>query len=64
MKNTVLPLYINGEFIRKTPQFDNLSPVTGQLVNTVTYADRADVDCAVAAARAALNGPWGEVQVW
>ena len=61
MEKTVLPLYINGEFIRKSPQFDNLSPVTGKLVNTVTYADRADVDCAVAAARAALNGPWGEL---
>ena len=61
MEKTILPLYINGEFIRKSPQFDNFSPVTGKLVNTVTYADRADVDSAVAAARAALHGPWGEM---
>ena len=61
MEKTILPLYINGEFIRKSPQFDNFSPVTGKLVNTVTYADRTDVDSAVAAARAALHGPWGEM---
>ncbi|XDZ52471.1 2-hydroxymuconic semialdehyde dehydrogenase [Neisseriaceae bacterium CLB008] len=59
MDTSVLPLYINGEFIRKAPQFDNTSPVNGRLVNRVTYADREAVDLAVAAAREALDGPWG-----
>lgn len=60
-KPVVLPLYINGEFIREGRHFDNISPVTGELVAKVTYADRQAVDTAVAAARAALDGPWGEM---
>jgi aminomuconate-semialdehyde/2-hydroxymuconate-6-semialdehyde dehydrogenase len=38
--------------------FENRSPVDGSLVGTIHEASRADVDQAVAAARAALGGPW------
>ena len=36
-----------------------VNPATEEVIAEVPSADRADVDAAVAAARAALNGPWG-----
>jgi aminomuconate-semialdehyde/2-hydroxymuconate-6-semialdehyde dehydrogenase len=56
-----LPCLIGGEFIRSGRTFENLSPVNGRLVGTVTEADAALVDRAVQAARAALRGPWGRL---
>ncbi|MBP2227922.1 aminomuconate-semialdehyde/2-hydroxymuconate-6-semialdehyde dehydrogenase [Azospirillum agricola] len=44
-------------------RFENRSPVDGSLVSLVHEASRADVDAAVAAARAALSGPWGRLTV-
>ncbi len=38
---------------------DVVNPATEEVVASVAAADRSDVDAAVAAARAALNGPWG-----
>ncbi|MBM3517159.1 MAG: 2-hydroxymuconic semialdehyde dehydrogenase [Alphaproteobacteria bacterium] len=38
--------------------FENRNPVDGSLVGHVTEAGGAEVDAAVAAARAALGGPW------
>jgi acyl-CoA reductase-like NAD-dependent aldehyde dehydrogenase len=38
-----------------------INPATEEIVAEVASADRADVDAAVAAARAALNGPWGQM---
>lgn len=55
--------FIGGSF-RKGSQgktFDNVNPATGQTIGTVHEASEADVADAVAAARAALNGPWGEM---
>lgn len=43
--------------------FDNRSPVDGSLVSRVAEAGQAEVDAAVAAARAALHGPWGRLAV-
>jgi aminomuconate-semialdehyde/2-hydroxymuconate-6-semialdehyde dehydrogenase len=43
--------------------FDNRSPVDNALVSRVHEAGQAEVDAAVAAARAALNGPWGRISV-
>lgn len=61
MDTTILPLYIDGEFIVNERQFDNISPIDNTLVNRVSYAEKAMVDDAVAAARAALDGDWGKL---
>jgi len=58
-----LPCLIGGELVRTGRTFDNLSPVNGRLVGTVTEADAALVDRAVQAARAALRGPWGRLSL-
>jgi aminomuconate-semialdehyde/2-hydroxymuconate-6-semialdehyde dehydrogenase len=55
--------FIGGSF-RKGSQgktFDNVNPATGQKIGTVHEASEADVADAVAAARAALKGPWGKM---
>jgi len=41
--------------------FATLNPATGELLGTVAEADSADVDRAVASARAALEGPWSKL---
>jgi phenylacetaldehyde dehydrogenase len=41
--------------------FKTLNPATGESLATVAEADSADVDRAVAAARAALSGPWAKL---
>jgi aldehyde dehydrogenase (NAD+) len=38
-----------------------VNPATEEVIATVASADKSDVDEAVAAARAALNGPWGKM---
>jgi acyl-CoA reductase-like NAD-dependent aldehyde dehydrogenase len=38
---------------------DVVNPATEEVIATVASADKSDVDEAVKAARAALNGPWG-----
>ncbi len=43
--------------------FANINPATGQEIGTVHEASEADVADAVAAAKAALNGPWGKMAV-
>jgi acyl-CoA reductase-like NAD-dependent aldehyde dehydrogenase len=42
-----------------TSTFGTIDPYTGEVWATVPEATKADVDDAVAAARAALKGPWG-----
>ncbi|MBV8496945.1 MAG: 2-hydroxymuconic semialdehyde dehydrogenase [Gammaproteobacteria bacterium] len=56
-----LPCLVGGEFTRSSRSFENTSPVNGRILCTVTEADAALVDRAVAAARAALRGPWGRL---
>jgi acyl-CoA reductase-like NAD-dependent aldehyde dehydrogenase len=55
-------LFINGELVE--PQSgetrDLTEPATGEALARVGMAGEADVDRAVAAARAALDGPWGK----
>lgn len=41
--------------------FANVNPATGKQTGLVHEASKADVDDAVAAAKAALNGPWGKM---
>ena len=38
-----------------------INPATEEVIATVASADKHDVDAAVAAARAAFNGPWGQM---
>jgi acyl-CoA reductase-like NAD-dependent aldehyde dehydrogenase len=38
-----------------------VNPATEDVIATVASADKSDVDAAVKAARAALNGPWGKM---
>jgi acyl-CoA reductase-like NAD-dependent aldehyde dehydrogenase len=40
---------------------DVINPATEDVIAAVPAADRADVDAAVAAARAALSGPWSRI---
>ena len=40
---------------------DVVNPATEEIIATVAAAEKSDVDAAVAAARAALDGPWGRM---
>lgn len=53
--------YIAGQFEGSSDTFDDINPVDGSLVGRVHAADRDMVNRAVAAARAALQGPWGRM---
>ncbi|MCM6778289.1 aldehyde dehydrogenase family protein [Nocardia sp. CDC159] len=55
------PLYIGGRFAAAASgrTFTTIDPSTGEPLAEVAYAGPEDVRAAVAAARAALDGPWG-----
>lgn len=55
--------FINGEFVGNGRKFENRCPADGRLVGEVHEAGPEQVDAAVRAARAALNGPWGKMSV-
>jgi len=61
LTGTQLPCLIEGEFVRSRRSFDNVNPVNGRVVCTVSEADAELVDRAVQAARRALRGPWGRL---
>jgi len=52
--------FIRGEFVaaRDGKRFDKVSPVTGEVIASIAEAGRSDVNEAVLAARAALQGEW------
>ncbi len=56
-------MLIGGEWREATggKTIDVVNPATEEVVATVPAATKADVDAAVAAARAALDGPWGRM---
>ena len=56
-----LPNFINGKFVDTGNTFDVLYPITGEVTAQAHTAGKAEVDAAVAAARAALTGPWGKM---
>ena len=58
-----LPCFIGGEFITEGAAFENVSPVDGAVLSSVTEAGAELVGRAVSAARAALRGPWGRMAV-
>lgn len=51
--------FVGGRFVAGERTFPKVSPVTGETVFEVAEAGADTVDAAVAAARAALRGPWG-----
>lgn len=55
--------FINGEYVASSSgdTFDNISPVTGELIARVHRGGRAEVDAAVRAARSAMQGEWGNM---
>lgn len=55
--------FVGGSFREGARTFDKVSPVDGSLVAKVHEADEATIDAAVAAARRALDGPWGRSSV-
>ncbi len=58
-----IPNFIDGVYVPAGAgrTFDKRSPVTGALIARVAEASETDVDAAVKAARAALDGPWGKI---
>ena len=56
-------LLINGEWRAATggKTVDVINPATEEIVARVASAHASDVDAAVVAARAALDGPWGQM---
>ena len=55
--------FINGEFVSNNKWFEKRSPLDNSVIAQVCEAGEAEVNSAVKAARAALNGPWGQMAV-
>ena len=57
-------MLIGGNWVESASgeTFETLNPSTGELIANVASANEADVDSAVAAARAAFEGPWSKVK--
>ena len=57
--------FINGEFRKGSDgkTFPGIAPATGQQYAVVHEASKSDVGDAVAAAKAALKGPWGKMTI-
>lgn len=53
--------FINGDFVATGNWFENRTPTSNMVIGQVAEAGKAEVDAAVAAARAALKGPWGSM---
>src|SRR5450759_5349182 len=63
--NLKTDLFINGEFVPSASgkRFVSVNPATGETIAEVAEAGKADLDRAVAAARAAFeSGPWAEMK--
>ena len=56
-------LFINGEWRDASggKTIEVVNPATEEVIAAVASAEQRDVDAAVAAARAALDGPWGKL---
>jgi aminomuconate-semialdehyde/2-hydroxymuconate-6-semialdehyde dehydrogenase len=55
--------FINGEYVASEKTFEKMSPLSGKVVARVHEASADQVDAAVKAARAAMNGEWGRMTV-
>jgi len=57
--------YINGQFIDSAcgEFFDNYNPATAEIISKVALGREPEVNAAIAAARAALTGEWGQMKL-
>lgn len=57
--------FINGEYVTNVSgkTFEDRTPIDNSLIGMVYEAGKPEVDAAVAAAKAALKGPWGNLSV-
>jgi aminomuconate-semialdehyde/2-hydroxymuconate-6-semialdehyde dehydrogenase len=57
--------FINGEFTQGSTgkSWENHSPLDDSLIGRVPEGGKAEIDAAVRAAKAALEGPWGKLTV-
>ncbi len=55
--------FINGEFVATKKTFENRAPADNHVIGLVHEAGQAEVEAAVKAARAAMNGEWGKMSV-
>ena len=57
--------FINGEYTGSVSgkTFETVNPATGEAMALVHEGGKAEIDHAVASARAALKGPWGKMPV-
>ncbi|MCK9515436.1 MAG: 2-hydroxymuconic semialdehyde dehydrogenase [Ottowia sp.] len=57
--------FINGTYVGSASgrTFDNINPVDGSVIGKIHEAGKPEVDAAVAAAKAALQGEWGRLTV-
>jgi aminomuconate-semialdehyde/2-hydroxymuconate-6-semialdehyde dehydrogenase len=57
--------FINGKYVKNASgkTYEKRNPVDNSLIGMVYEAGKPEVDAAVAAARAALQGPWGKLSV-
>ena len=53
-------LFINGETVEGSSSRDLIEPASGEALGTAQLAGEAEIDRAVEAARAALDGDWGK----
>jgi aminomuconate-semialdehyde/2-hydroxymuconate-6-semialdehyde dehydrogenase len=53
--------FINGEFVESGKWFENRNPINNKVIGQVAEAGEKEVDAAVKAAKAALDGPWGQM---
>lgn len=56
-------MLINGQWVQAASgkTFDTIDPSNGEVITKLQLAEKVDVDSAVAAARAALSGPWAQM---
>ena len=57
--------FINGEYVKNVSgkTYEKRNPVDNSLIGLVHEAGKPEVEAAVAAAKAALHGPWGKLSV-
>jgi aminomuconate-semialdehyde/2-hydroxymuconate-6-semialdehyde dehydrogenase len=57
--------FINGQYVTNVSgkTYEKRNPIDNSLIGNVYEAGQPEVDAAVAAARAALKGPWGQLSV-
>jgi 5-carboxymethyl-2-hydroxymuconic-semialdehyde dehydrogenase len=58
-------LYINGQFVdsQSGKTFENINPLSNDVLNYVAEGGKVDIHAAVEAAQAAFKGEWGKMKV-